>query len=197
MTNNILGPAVGLPVQPKTQEPGFTSQSFKRWLVENLRAARKNLYSDVGPYPTLGLGAANLGNGYNIPANLLAQTGEGLYINVRGIYAANANNKTLLIAFGGVTIVTTGALAANATFFELEVWIYRVTSATQRQYGKGIANNAVVNINRVAGALDLTAAQLITINATTPTAIGDLTVEHVLVEKLDQPNFASGAGGVS
>src|SRR6185437_7311642 len=170
MTNNTLMPNVGLRVQPDKQEPGWTSQTFKRWLLENLRNARKVLYQDVTPYTTATTNPTDLGS-YSIPANMLEQNGHGLKFLFTGTHAATANNKTLTVVWGGVTIFTFGAVAANNKQWVVEGVIYRLAPAVQEINTWGtVVNGIVVDGGRLAGAADLTAAQILKINVTDATA---------------------------
>jgi hypothetical protein len=63
---------------------------------------------------------------YSVPANTLANTtGESLELVATGTTGANAENKTILVAFGGQTLATFGPYAANAEDWELRVRIHK------------------------------------------------------------------------
>src|SRR6185437_9232711 len=192
MTNNTLMPNVGLRVQPDRQEPGWISATFKRWLVENLRNARKILYQDVSTYTTVTTNPTDLGS-YAIPANMLEQNGHGLKFLITGNHAATANNKTLTVVWGGVTIFTSGAVAANNKQFVVEGTIYRTGPATQEINTWGtVVNSAVVDGGRTAGVADLTVAQILKVNVTDATAAGGTIQRTALIEKLDNFDYANG-----
>jgi len=63
---------------------------------------------------------------YSVPANTLANTtGESIELAASGTTGANADNKTIVVAFGGQTLATFGPYAANAEDWELRVRIHK------------------------------------------------------------------------
>lgn len=69
---------------------------------------------------------------YSIPAGSLATNGDTIHVVCAGIFAANANNKTLTLVYGGTTLISTGAVAFNAADWHIEAWITRTGATTQR-----------------------------------------------------------------
>jgi len=97
---------------------------------------------------------------YSLPANSLTNDGDILEIDAWGTYAANANNKTVVLAFGGQTILTTGAIAANDGTWSMKAKIIRKTDSTQEIVSEILSSNTSVidSATRTAGTQDLTTA---------------------------------------
>lgn len=103
--------------------------------------------------------AANSGTGqtdlidYTLKAKSLANNGDVLEIDAWGKYAANANNKTITLEFGGQVILTTGAIAANDGSWRIKAKIIRTAAATQEIIAEIISSNSSVadSVTRTAG----------------------------------------------
>lgn len=116
---------------------------------------------------------------YDLSGKTLANDGDILTIKASGIFAANANNKTLKLKFGSQTIIDTGAVAANGTAWELNATIIRKSPTTQEISVRIISNNSA-SVTRTAGTQDLTDA--ITIKCTGQGgASNDLTQEALVI----------------
>lgn len=110
--------------------------------------------------------AANSGAGetdlitYSLGANSLVNNGDILEIEAWGIYAANANNKTVKLVFGSQTILTTGAIAANDGSWKINATIIRESATTQEIVTQIISSNSSVadSTTRTAGTQDLATA---------------------------------------
>jgi hypothetical protein len=82
--------------------------------------------------------AGNVGTGeddlltYTIDSNILSKNGDIVEIEAMGVFAANANNKTLKLHFGSETIFSTGAIATNGTEWNLRATIIRYGASLQR-----------------------------------------------------------------
>lgn len=95
--------------------------------------------------------ASNSGTGatdlitYSLPANSLTNNGDILEITAWGKYAANANSKTVALAFGGQTILTTGAIAANNGTWSIKATIIKTATATQEIVSEILSSNSSVS----------------------------------------------------
>lgn len=124
------------------------------------------------------------GHSYTLPANTLSANGRGVRARAWGTTAANANNKTFQFYFGGTSVFTTGAVAANAKHFFLQMDIIREGAGDQRIFISGHFNGSpIVASTVVDGVKDETAALVIKDTITNGTAsAGDITVEGFDVE---------------
>lgn len=107
---------------------------------------------------------------FALPAGSLMVNGRGLRIKAFGTFAANGNNKTAVLTFGGTTIATTGTVAANNVTWLLEADLQRVSNTTQiaigsAQYGTTFVAPLVSNPGET-----LTGAVTITMTGTNGTA---------------------------
>ena len=96
-------------------------------------------------------------------APFLKNNGDVLEIEAWGVYAANANNKTITLNFGGQTILTTGAIAANDGSWNIRATIIKKSATTQEIIASIISSNSSVfeSATRTAGTQDLTIALVI------------------------------------
>lgn len=103
-------------------------------------------------------GATDLISYYLAP--FLKNNGDVLEIEAWGVYAANTNNKTIDLVFGGQTILTTGVIAANAGSWLIKATIIRLSATTQEIIASIISSNSSVSesATRTAGTQDLTTA---------------------------------------
>ncbi len=94
---------------------------------------------------------------YSLAQNSLTNNGDILEIDAWGVYAANGNNKTIALAFGGQTILTTGAIAANDGTWSLKAKIIRKSATTQEIVSEILSSNTSVidSATRTAGTQDL------------------------------------------
>jgi len=130
---------------------------------------------------------------YSLPAGTLSANGMGVKVRAWGTTAATANAKTIALKFGSSTVLTTGALLANALDWEMEAVVIRTAAATQEAYGRGQFSGAVIQVNESEPNQDLTAAVSIAINVTSATATGGVSVEGFTVEAFDAQGASSGA----
>lgn len=108
--------------------------------------------------------ASNSGSGetdlitYTVTANTLENNGDIVSVKAWGVFAANANNKTLKLKFGSQTILTTGAVAANDGSWEINATIIRKTPTTQEITASITSSNTSItqSSTRTAGTQDLT-----------------------------------------
>ena len=117
------------------------------------------LHVDTTSATNSGAGATDLIT-YSLPADTLINQGDVLEIDAWGVYAANANNKTIVLAFGNQTILTTGAIAANDGTWSLKAKIIRKTSTTQEIVSEILSSNTSVSdsATRTAGTQNLATA---------------------------------------
>lgn len=81
---------------------------------------------------------------YTVPANSLSANGQTLRFRVYGTTAANANTKTVQLYWGGTSVYTTGAVAANAKPWFLNLTIIRTAAGAQTVVVEGQFNAAAV-----------------------------------------------------
>lgn len=117
---------------------------------------------------------------YSLPQNTLTNNGDVLEIDAWGVYAANANNKTVKLYFGSQTLFTTGAIAANDGTWSLKAKIIRKTDTTQEIVSEILSSNGSVSdsATRTAGTQDLTTA--LTIKCTGQGASGSDITQYAL-----------------
>lgn len=123
---------------------------------------------------------------YTLPANSLSANGKGVRLTLWGSTAANGNNKTLQLYFGGSSVYTTGAVAANAKNWRVEMVILRTGVG-----GQDIAINGhfdgtlIVASNIVTQTKDETATLVIKNTMTNGTAnASDIVTEGAILEFL-------------
>ena len=178
---------------PSSREIALTGDLFTRpWFTyfENVyRAIRGEtdiklgglLSVDTTSAANSGVGATDLID-YTLSAKSLNTTGDVLEIEAWGDYAANANNKTVTLDFGGQTILTTGAIAANDGDWRIKAKIIRTGAATQEIIAEIISSNSSVadSVTRTAGTQTL--SNDLTIKCTaTGGATNDITQYALLI----------------
>ena len=143
-----------------------------------------------GTLSTNAVSAANSGGGetnlmtYAAGSNLLKNNGDELYIKAWGVYASNANNKTIKLKFGSQTILNTGAIAANDGAWQIEASIIRKVTATQEIIATITSSNSSVpeSATRTAGTQDLTTSNIISLTGQ-GTSSNDI-VQYAMLVKL-------------
>jgi hypothetical protein len=127
------------------------------------------LNTNITAVGNVGTGEDNLQT-YTLPANVLVNNGDKIVVDASGTCAANANNKTLKLKFGGTQIFTTGVLAFNSVSWQLVATIIRTGAATQDVTVKFFSNSALLPVTvaftTTAITLSSTAAILLTGEAT-------------------------------
>lgn len=78
---------------------------------------------------------------YIFEKNQLKNNGDVLSFSFKGIYAANGNNKKLIITFGSQTIFDTTALAINDGVWIFDVEVIRTSTSTQDIFVKAFYND--------------------------------------------------------
>jgi len=148
-----------------TNDKFFINTTWFTFLQNVWRAIRGDLgLSLSGMLSVNTTSAGNVGVGeydlitYTLAANNLTNNGDVLEIEAWGIYAANANNKTVKLAFGSQTILTTGVIAANDGTWSIKAKIIRKTETTQEIVTEILSSNSSVidSATRTAGTQTLT-----------------------------------------
>lgn len=94
----------------------------------------------------------NVGSGedtllsYSVEANALSADGAEIEAILSGVYAANANNKTLKLKWNGTTVLTLGPAAVNNGQYEVRAYFKRISSTHVRPYGFVVTTNAAAAI---------------------------------------------------
>ncbi len=109
---------------------------------------------------------------YTFEKNQLKNDKDCLFYSLKGIYAANANNKKIVLKFGSQTIFDTTALAVNDGTWIFEVEVIRTGAATQDIFVKAFYND-LARTSYTAGTQDLSDNIEIKLTATGVTS-GDI-----------------------
>lgn len=183
---------------PSAQEPITDlppNQTWFSYFQDVWKALRGGLGISIGGVLNKNTtSASNSGTGatdlitYDLSKNTLSSNGDLLEIEAWGTYAANANNKTVSLVFGGQTILTTGAIAANGGSWSIKAKIIRTASSTQEIISEIISSNSSVSesATRTAGTQDLTSINTIKCVGTGG-ASSDIT-QYALIIKLTPTN---------
>lgn len=146
-------------------EQGFFNSGWYIYLQQIYKAIRAKFQLSLSGLLDLDTSVASNTNAgetnlisYLLDNNTLANNGDCLTIKAWGVFAANANNKTLKLKFGSQTILTTGVVAANNGSWEINSTIIRTSPTTQEISSLIISSNTSVanSATRVAGTQDCT-----------------------------------------
>ena len=126
---------------------------------------------------------------YTLPANRIANNGEGVRIVCFGTSASNNNTKTATLYFGSTTISTAGSGVSannfNSMKWRLEMQVMRSGAATQVILGTGAVNNSPLTVfTSPTGTADFTGSIVVKCTGTTPTAAQDITAQGFQVEQV-------------
>lgn len=135
--------------------------------------------------PNSGSGETDLMS-YSIPP--LKDNGDEIFVKAWGVFAANANNKTIKLKFGGQTIFDTGAIAANNGSWLIEASILRIGNTTQEIIVSIMSSNTSVveTTTRTAGTQDLTIANTLVLTGQ-GTSSSDI-IQYAMIVKLTPNN---------
>lgn len=151
-------------------EAGLPTRSWFAYFQELWKYLSGGLGISIGGILNINTAAvANSGSGatnlisYDLAANYLIADGDLLEVEAWGIYAANANNKTVALSFGSQTILTTGAVAANSGSWYIKARIIKTAAATQEIIAQIISSNSGIaeSATRTAGTQTLTSSNTI------------------------------------
>lgn len=107
-----------------------------------LQLAPYRLVTDVGPLGN-SAGVESTIFDYTVSTGTLAKSGSSILITAAGSSAANANNKTLRLYFGGTEIFSTGAQAFNNADWILKAEIVRIGASSQFCWVEFTASNTL------------------------------------------------------
>lgn len=151
--------------------------------------------------PTTGTVAETLYT-YTLPGGTLVADGDALRITVGCRFAANGNNKSVIVNFGATGLVATGQAGFNNSRITLVADVVRLTATTQKSLGRlyfstsaavsalGGANTVGTvngNISSTAPAETLSGAVVIAFRALSPTAAGDIVGMYMFVDYYPAP----------
>lgn len=151
--------------------------------------------------PTTGTIAETLYS-FTLPAGKLAVNGDAIRITVGCKFAANANAKSAVIAFGATNIVGTGAAGFNNTIMTFVCDVVRLSPTTQKAVGEtsfyaeaavsalGGANTIAAtngNMSRTTPGETLSGAIVIALRALSPALAGDITGLFMFVDFYPAP----------
>lgn len=122
---------------------------------------------------------------YTVPANTLSADGQMLRAVLEGVMAANANNKTVKVYFGGTQVGGTITVANSGVPWRLVIHVHRRGAASQVitwTFTYSAGNGTM--IDRGALTKDLTAGQALRVTGTSGTATGDIVLDAAHVEKV-------------
>lgn len=117
-------------------------------------------------------------------ANSLYKNGQTIRIAAWGVTAANANNKTIKLYFGGTLLVSTGIVTLNNKVWWLEAIVVRTASKAQTAISWALGD-IVIDADSVAAlAVDDTLNQIIKATGLSGTGSNDITCNGLIVEAL-------------
>lgn len=120
---------------------------------------------------------------YSLPANTVLDAGRGVRIRAWGTTANNANAKTVTLAFGATTLISTALTASQAGVWDISAVVVRVGGATQvaiATLNQGGATT-IVDSESTSPTEDLTAAVAIKCTGAA-TANDDISQKGLVVE---------------
>ncbi len=134
--------------QPVLDEFGFFTTSWFTYFQGIYKAIRSPLklklsgVLNVNTTPASNTGSAETDLiTYSLAADTMINDQDIVEIEAWGKFAANANNKTVTLKFGGQTIYTTAANAANDGTWNVSARIIRTAAATQEIVANMLSNN--------------------------------------------------------
>jgi hypothetical protein len=123
---------------------------------------------------------------YTMVARTLEADYQGVKVRIWGITAANGNNKTVIMYFGNLQLLTTGALAANNKDWYVEATILRTGSAFLECIATGQFNGALIQSTRTSSVnRDYTIDNIIKCTGTGG-ATGDILQTGMTIEFIDE-----------
>jgi len=134
----------------------------------------------------------NVGSGVDtlisltLPANTLHTIGQGLRINAWGLMGADAENKQVIVDFGGTTVIASGVLATNNKAWSAEVIVFKTAANAQVAIGGMLVD--VTPITKLRSSLTKTDTSDITVKVTGETTTTDMIIcTGMLIEVLAAP----------
>lgn len=138
------------------------------------------LYNSVGAVGNTGASETDLVS-TTINFGTLQLNGSSLHIFAAGNTAANGNNKTLQLYFGGSSVFSTGAFAGNNISWTFQGEIVRSGGSAQVVYGQFLGSATLTSkIITTTSAISLASNQVLKFTGT-GTASSDISVSYVKV----------------
>lgn len=174
--------------QPITDQSGVSTTSWFTYFQGIYKAIRSQqnlrlgglLNINTATYANTNSGVTNLAN-FSLQSNTLVNTGDRLLIKGWGYFAGNSNNKTITLLFGGQTIYSSGAIAANGTSWSITAEIIRLSNTTQEIIVESLLNNTT-STTRTSGTQDLTS--ILTIQFTGQGSVTNDIIQTMMYEEL-------------
>lgn len=138
------------------------------------------VFEQLGPVGNTGSSETDLMS-YTVNFGTLQNNGASLLIFAAGNTAANANNKTLKLKFGGTTVFDTGAFAGNGISWTFQGEIIRSGGSAQIVWGQFFGSATLTSkINVQTAAIALASNQILKFTGT-GTASSDIAVSYMKV----------------
>lgn len=167
----------------------YNTKEYMDWMRDNNVNSVKLVATDLQQYSSLAAGSTFASA--VMPANLVAQVGEGFEFLAWGRTAATANNKTIGLSFGGNALIGSGALAANNKPWMVRGVIFLTAGQAWEFWADGFASDAIIVPTEGQVTVDPTAAITILTTCTAATADADCLQKGLLVKHFDQLNFTT------
>lgn len=138
------------------------------------------LYNSVGASGNSGSSETDLAS-TTINFGTLGLNGSSLHITAAGNTAANGNNKTLQLYFGGSSIFSTGAFAGNGISWTFQGEIVRSGGSAQVVFGQFFGSATLTSkIITTTSAISLASNQILKFTGT-GTASSDISLSYIKV----------------
>ena len=123
---------------------------------------------------------------YTLPAGTLSANGKAIRVTASCKHAANSNNASCSLRFGGIggTVIASRASTSSGGQYMLSATLYRTGAATQESIGVASVENSM-QVTVATPTQTLSGAVDIVVTGTTATAAGDITFRSLLVEALN------------
>ena len=156
------------------------------------------LFTSGADAPTTGTTAETLYT-FTMPGGTLAVDGEAIRILAAFSFAANANNKSIVVNFGGTTISGTGQAGFNNSTIWIDAIVARLGATTQKAIammyfnadqapsalgGANIIGTTNGNISSTAPGETLSGDIVIASRGLSPSAAGDVTAKCLHIFKI-------------
>ena len=119
---------------------------------------------------------------YTLGGGALTTTNDYVEVEAFGIFAANANNKSISLVFGGTTIYTISPTAINGGSWSLRARIIRTGPTTQEIIVEGNGTNSVLIKTSYTAGTKILANDLIIKVSATGVATNDITQKNLTIK---------------
>lgn len=184
----VLGYAANIPLLTGPVDPSGLLGAFNQVIAAINSNVQNKLYGNAVAVNTTAVTTEETLFTYTLPAGYLANAGDTVRAECSAATGATANTKTLRLYFGA-SVISTGAVAANANNLYLTMTATRgATAAAQAFVGNGMGGTTSVTpvaIVNTAGTDDLAAAVVIKCTGQNGTAAAnDISGKMMVVEAL-------------